>query len=122
MGAGARVDTSARHSMSIRCCDAVKCGVSRPVAAGKAMPMELNHLRSFVTIARFGHLTRAAEALHLSQPALSGHVKVLEEKLGVSLFDRTPTGMALTPAGERLVVEAEAILAAVAHLAQSAQA
>jgi DNA-binding transcriptional LysR family regulator len=86
------------------------------------MPMELNHLRSFVTIARFGHLTRAAEALHLSQPALSGHVKVLEEELGVTLFDRTPSGMALTPAGEQLVAEAESILAAVAHLAQSAQA
>jgi DNA-binding transcriptional LysR family regulator len=84
--------------------------------------MELNHLRSFVTIARFGHLTRAAEALHLSQPALSGHVKVLEEELGVALFVRTPSGMALTPAGDRLVGEAESILVAVAHLAQSAQA
>jgi len=83
--------------------------------------MDLNHLRSFVTVAKFGHLTRAAEALHLSQPALSGHVKSLEEELGVTLFERTPTGMNVTPAGQTLLVEAEKIIDAVAHLAQSAQ-
>lgn len=84
--------------------------------------MDLTHLRSFATVAKFGHLTRAAEALHLSQPALSGHIKVMEEQLGVSLFERTPSGMSLTPAGARLVTEAEGILAAVAHLVQTAQA
>ena len=83
--------------------------------------MDLNHLRSFVTVAKFGHLTRAAEALHLSQPALSGHVKALEEELGVTLFERTPSGMAVTPAGQRLLVEAEDIIGAVQHLAHSAQ-
>lgn len=83
--------------------------------------MELNHLRSLVTIAKFGHLTRAAEALHLSQPALSGHVKLLEEKLGVTLFERTPAGMTPTPAGAQLAAEAEEILAAVARLVQTAR-
>ena len=83
--------------------------------------MDLNHLRSFVTIAKFGHLTRAAEALHLSQPALSGHVKALEEELGVTLFERTSSGMTVTPAGQRLLVEAEEIIGAVQHLAHSAQ-
>ena len=84
--------------------------------------MDLNHLRSFVTVAKFGHLTRAAEALHLSQPALSGHIKALEEQLGVTLFARTPSGMSVTPTGQRLLVEAEEIIAAVQHLAHSAQA
>jgi len=83
--------------------------------------MDLNHLRSFVTVAKFGHLTRASEALHLSQPALSGHIKALEEELGVTLFERTPSGMIVTPAGQRLLVEAETIIGAVQHLAQSAQ-
>jgi len=83
--------------------------------------MDLNHLRSFVAVAKFGHLTRAAEALHLSQPALSSHIKTLEEQFGVTLFERTPTGMTLTPSGRRLLVEAEQIIGAVRHLAHSAQ-
>jgi DNA-binding transcriptional LysR family regulator len=83
--------------------------------------MDLNHLRSFVAVAKFGHLTRASEALHLSQPALSSHIKTLEEQFGVALFERTPTGMALTPSGRRLLVEAEQIIGAVRHLAHSAQ-
>jgi len=83
--------------------------------------MDLNHLRSFVAVAQFGHLTRASESLHLSQPALSSHIKTLEEQFGVTLFERTPSGMELTPSGRRLLVEAEQILGAVRHLAHSAQ-
>jgi DNA-binding transcriptional LysR family regulator len=83
--------------------------------------VDLNQLRSFVTVAQFGHLTRAAEALHLSQPALSAHIKALEEQFGVALFERTPSGMTLTPSGRRLVAEAEQIIEAVAHLKHSAQ-
>jgi len=83
--------------------------------------MDLNHLRSFVTVAQFGHLTRAAETLHLSQPALSGHIKALEEQFGVTLFERTSSGMTLTPSGRRLLAEAEQIIGAVRHLEHSAQ-
>ena len=83
--------------------------------------MDLNHLRSFVTVARFAHLTRAAEALHLSQPAISGHIKALEEQFGISLFERTSSGMELTPSGRRLLSEAEQIIGAVQHLQHSAQ-
>jgi len=83
--------------------------------------MDLNHLRSVVAVAKFGHLTRASEALHLSQPALSSHIKTLEEQFGVTLFERTPTGMTLTPSGSRLLVEVEQIIGAVRHLADSAQ-
>ena len=83
--------------------------------------MDLNHLRSFVTVARFAHLTRAAEALHLSQPAISAHIKALEEQFGISLFERTSSGMELTPSGRRLLSEAEQIIGAVQHLQHSAQ-
>jgi len=83
--------------------------------------MDLNHLRSFVAVAQFGHLTRAAETLHLSQPALSAHIKSLEEEFGVPLFGRSSSGMALTPAGRRLLTEAEQIIGAVEHLKHSAQ-
>ena len=84
-------------------------------------PVDLNQLRSFVTVAQFGHLTRAAETLHLSQPALSGHIKALEEQFGVTLFERSSTGMTLTPSGRRLLTEATQIIDAVQHLQHSAQ-
>ena len=83
--------------------------------------MDLNQLRTFVTVADFGHLTRAAEALHLSQPAVSGHIKALEEGFGVTLFERSSSGMSLTPSGRRLLAESEQIINAVEHLKHSAQ-
>jgi DNA-binding transcriptional LysR family regulator len=83
--------------------------------------MELSQLRAFVAIAKIGQLTRAAEKLHLSQPALSGQIKALEETLGISLFDRSSSGMALTPGGRTLLGEAERILAATQQLKQAAQ-
>jgi DNA-binding transcriptional LysR family regulator len=83
--------------------------------------MDLNHLRSFVAVAQLGHLTRAAETLHLSQPALSSHIKTLEEQFGVMLFERSSSGMTLTPSGRRLLTDVEQILAAVQRLTHSAQ-
>ena len=83
--------------------------------------MDLNQLRTFVTVADFGHLTRAAEALHLSQPAVSGHIKALEEGFGVTLFERSSSGMSLTPSGRRLLAESAQIIEAVEHLKHSAQ-
>jgi DNA-binding transcriptional LysR family regulator len=74
--------------------------------------MDLHQLKTFVTVAREGTITRASEFLHLSQPAVSAHIKTIEEALGLSLFARTPKGMALTPEGERLLVKAELTLAA----------
>ena len=75
--------------------------------------MELYQLRSFAAIAELGQLTRAAEKLHVSQPAVSTQLKALEDKLGLKLFERTATGMVLTAPGARLLTEAEKILAAV---------
>ena len=82
--------------------------------------MEFTHLRSFVAVAEHGHLTRAAETLHLSQPALSGQIKSLEENLGVSLFERHPSGMTLTASGKHLLTHARGILAAVQQLRHAA--
>lgn len=75
--------------------------------------MELYHLRSFVTVADEQQLTRAAERLHLSQPAISSHIKMLEEELGVALFVRTPKGMELTREGTLLRSQARKCLAEV---------
>ena len=78
--------------------------------------MELYQLRSFVAIAELGQLTRAAEKLHVSQPAVSAQLKALEDKLGLALFERTATGMVLTTPGARLLKEAEKVLAAAREL------
>ncbi len=74
--------------------------------------MELYQLRSFVAVAELGHLTRAAERLHLSQPAGSAQIKALEDALALELFERRSSGMVLTAAGKRLVGEAQNLLAA----------
>jgi DNA-binding transcriptional LysR family regulator len=82
--------------------------------------MELYQLRTFVAVADSGHITRAAEKLHLSQPAVSAHIKALEEELGLRLFERNPAGMLLTRAGAQLRDQAGKVLAEVEHLRQLA--
>jgi DNA-binding transcriptional LysR family regulator len=82
--------------------------------------VDLYQLRTFVTVAREGSVTRASELLHLSQPAVSAHIKSMEDTLGISLFERTPRGMSLTRDGQRLLKKAEETLAA--HQALLAEA
>jgi len=72
--------------------------------------MELYQLRSFITVAAENHLTRAAEKLNTSQPAVSAHIKALEEEFGLPLFVRTAKGMQLTAAGKLLCTKAQKIL------------
>lgn len=72
--------------------------------------MEIYQLRAFLTVARIGHLTRAAERLNLSQPAVSKQIRALEEELGVTLFERLPTGVALSHHGRTLLPLAERTL------------
>lgn len=75
--------------------------------------MELYQLRTFKMVAEEGHLTRAAKRLHASQPAVSTHIKSLEDELGVTLFQRTPKGMILTADGLKLKEHADKALAVV---------
>jgi DNA-binding transcriptional LysR family regulator len=74
--------------------------------------VELHHLRTFAVVAREGSITRASEILHLSQPAVSAHIKAIEDAVGLTLFERTPRGMSLTAEGKRLLVKAEQTLGA----------
>lgn len=74
--------------------------------------MEIYQLRTFVAVAHDGSITRAADRLYLSQPAVSAHIKALEETLGLALFERTARGMSLTGDGQRLLAKAEQTLAA----------
>lgn len=84
--------------------------------------MELYQLRSFVAIAEIGQLTRAAEKLHISQPALSAQLKALEDELELTLFERTSNGMELTAAGKQMLGQAEKILSAAQALHNEALA
>ncbi|CCH49426.1 LysR family transcriptional regulator [Pseudodesulfovibrio piezophilus] len=78
--------------------------------------MELYQLRTLVAVAEEGNFTRAGKRVHATQPAISAHIKALEEELGVRLFDRTPRGVELTVAGSELIVDAIEVLAAAEKL------
>lgn len=84
-------------------------------------PMELYQLRTFLTIADEGTLTRAAEKLFTSQPAISAQIKTLEEELGVRLFDRGARGMKLTREGLALQDKARRIVEAAQDFRHSAE-
>src|SRR4051812_46429269 len=73
--------------------------------------MDLHKLRIFVAVARAGHFTHAAEALHMSQPSVSQQIALLEVALGTPLLRRQPRRLQLTPAGEALLPYAEQLLA-----------
>jgi LysR family hydrogen peroxide-inducible transcriptional activator len=72
--------------------------------------MTLTELKYIVAVARERHFGRAAEACFVSQPTLSVAIKKLEDELGVVLFERGSTEVSLTPAGERIVVQAQRVL------------
>src|SRR6266567_3351301 len=75
--------------------------------------MELRHLRYFAAVAAHGSFSRAANQLHLTQPALSRQVKSLEDEIGVALIVRGQNTISLTSAGEAFYEEAKDILARV---------
>jgi DNA-binding transcriptional LysR family regulator len=73
--------------------------------------MELRQLRYFVAVAEEGNISRAAQKIFLTQPALSRQIKALEEELGQCVLERQAHSIRLTPAGEILLREARELLA-----------
>jgi len=83
-------------------------------------PANPQALRAFVAVAREGNVSRAAERLNLSQPAVSLQLKALADLTGLELFARTATGMTLTRDGAALLPQAERALAALMDFSQAA--
>lgn len=84
--------------------------------------MDIRQLRTFITVARFGSVTRAADALHVTQPAVSGQLRQLEEELGLQLFTRTKSSVVLTQSGQALLARAEKALEAFGDFMHAAKA
>jgi len=81
------------------------------MTTNRLQTLDLGTLRSFVTIAETGSMTRAAERLFLTQSAISMQIKRLESSLGFSVFERSTRGMAPTSEGEQLLKFADQMLA-----------
>lgn len=80
--------------------------------------MNTDHLRYFLTVARSGSISKAADALHFKQQYVSSIIKNLEEQLGVTLFERGARGVTLTKDGRYLKDKAEAALAIIDEIEQ----
>ncbi|MBV8635309.1 MAG: LysR family transcriptional regulator [Burkholderiaceae bacterium] len=84
--------------------------------------MDITQLRAFVTVAHEGNLTRAAEKLHVTQPAVSLQIKSLQAALELQLFNRNTGGMSLTEDGAKLLPYAERVLTSFSEFRQGAEA
>ncbi len=85
------------------------------------MNIHLRQLRAFVTVGRLGSFTRAAHALHATQPALSAQVRDLEDSLGVRLFDRSTRSVTLTQAGKDLLPFVASVLSDISSVVDRAR-
>jgi len=87
----------------------------------KLGPMDLRHLRTFLTVAEQGTVSKASLRLRIAQPALSRQIMELEEELGLRLFDRVRRRLVLTGEGEQLLGDCRAVFGAVGSFSERAQ-
>ncbi|MDK3017296.1 LysR family transcriptional regulator [Pseudodonghicola flavimaris] len=84
--------------------------------------MKLSQIRYFIAIAELQHFGRAADLLRIAQPALSRQMKLLEDEIGVTLFERLPRGVRLTPAGEVFLTQLKPVEARIERAVAAARA
>ena len=87
----------------------------------KAIDMDLRHVRTFVTVAELGTVSKAALHLHIAQPALSRHISDLEAQLGISLFARVGRRLVLSNEGEELLIHCRTLLNNAREIQEQAQ-
>ena len=83
--------------------------------------MDLRRIRTFVTVAEQGSVSRAALRLHITQPALSRQIQDFQKELGLKLFERVGRRLVLTSEGEQLLADCRALLNGAATLRERAQ-
>jgi DNA-binding transcriptional LysR family regulator len=83
--------------------------------------MDVRRLRTFVAVAEHGSVSKAANLLRATQPALSRQIRTLEEEFGFPLFERAGRRLALTPRGQHLLGDCRSLVRSVATLAETAQ-
>src|SRR6476646_57776 len=93
--------------------------MGRPYASRARGRLDLRQLRYFAQVVESGSFSKAANQLNVAQPALSQHVRHMEEELGVALLHRGAQGVSPTEAGERLMRHAKRILAEFAEIHDS---
>jgi DNA-binding transcriptional LysR family regulator len=86
------------------------------------MDIDLRRLRTFVTVAECGTVVRAAQLLHITQPALSRQIRGLEQELGFELFERVGRKLVVTPQGEQFLGDCRGLLTHAGTLTKRAQA
>ncbi|RVA63909.1 LysR family transcriptional regulator, partial [Mesorhizobium sp. M7A.F.Ca.CA.001.11.2.1] len=82
--------------------------------------MELSQLRTLIHVAELGSLSKAADRLHIAQPALSRQVRMLEEELGFALFLRHGRGMVLSEQGKEVLTHAMRVMAEIDEIRATA--
>jgi DNA-binding transcriptional LysR family regulator len=83
--------------------------------------MTLGQLRTLIHVAELGSLNKAADRLRIAQPALSRHIRQLEQELGVALFRRHGHGMVITDAGSRVLARAASVMRELSELRAEAE-
>src|SRR5262245_5415528 len=99
-----------------------RISLSRSDIASRMVTPDLRQMRYVVEVERERSFSRAGRKLHVAQQAVSQQIKVVEDELGVQLFERTSRGVEPTAAGEAFVQEARRALSAAERVAQRAQA
>jgi LysR family transcriptional regulator, nitrogen assimilation regulatory protein len=94
--------------------------LSPPGTDVRVLPMDITQLKTLIHVAELGSLSKAADRLHIAQPALSRQIMLLEKELGIVLFERHGRGMVITDLGREILDRAARVMAELESIRSSA--